>query len=74
MKITSFYGGVRYETQLSDLKNGVDILTGTPGRILDFIESGSLDLSTVEHIVLDEVDRMLVNIFLFIFKSKLLIN
>ena len=59
LKITSFYGGVRYELQESELRSGVDILTGTPGRILDFIESGTLDLSTVEHVVLDEVDRML---------------
>jgi ATP-dependent RNA helicase DDX21 len=43
----------------SEIRNGVDILSGTPGRILDFIESGTLNLNGVEHVVLDEVDRML---------------
>ena len=38
---------------------GLDILVGTPGRILDFIEKGTLDLKALEHVVLDEVDRML---------------
>lgn len=41
------------------LRAGVDILVGTPGRILDFIRRGNLDLSQLNHVVLDEVDRML---------------
>ncbi|RNA12813.1 nucleolar RNA helicase 2-like, partial [Brachionus plicatilis] len=53
------YGGVAYERQQSDLNKGVDVLAGTPGRILDFINSGSIDLGKVDHVILDEVDRML---------------
>lgn len=53
------YGGMPYEKQLSDLKKGVDVLAGTPGRIMDFIQTNQIDLSHVEHVVLDEVDRML---------------
>ena len=53
------YGGVSYEKQERELRSGVDILAGTPGRILDFINSGKIDLNKVEHVVLDEVDRML---------------
>ena len=53
------YGGVSYERQEADLRRGVDILAGTPGRILDFINNGNIDLGKVEHVVLDEVDRML---------------
>jgi superfamily II DNA/RNA helicase len=41
------------------LRQGVDILAGTPGRILDFINSGTIKLNEVEHVILDEVDRML---------------
>jgi len=41
------------------LRSGVDILVGTPGRIKDLLERGSLDLSQLNHVVLDEVDRML---------------
>lgn len=41
------------------MKRGVDVLAGTPGRILDFIQSGQIDLGRVEHVILDEVDRML---------------
>ena len=43
----------------SDLRKGVDVLAGTPGRILDFIQSGQIDLGKVDHVILDEVDRML---------------
>ena len=41
------------------LKSGVDVIVGTPGRILDFAQKGTLDLSKLKHMVLDEVDRML---------------
>ena len=43
----------------SKLRSGVDVIVGTPGRIADFLERGSLDLSQLRHVVLDEVDRML---------------
>lgn len=41
------------------LRTGIDILVGTPGRIYDHIERGNLDLTKLQHVVLDEVDQML---------------
>mmetsp|Transcript_3713 Transcript_3713/g.7094 ORF Transcript_3713/g.7094 Transcript_3713/m.7094 type:complete len:821 (+) Transcript_3713:422-2884(+) len=56
---TVFHGGVSYDPQARDLRNGVDILIGTPGRIMDHIERGNLDLSECDIVVLDEADEML---------------
>ena len=53
------YGGVPYETQLDALKTGVEIVVGTPGRLLDLANRKSLDLSHVKVLVLDEADEML---------------
>lgn len=53
------YGGVGYGKQKDALKRGVDIVVGTPGRIIDHIQQKSLDLSRLEFLVLDEADRML---------------
>lgn len=53
------YGGVPYEPQLEALETGVDIVTGTPGRVLDLVNRGALDLSHVKSMVLDEADEML---------------
>jgi ATP-dependent RNA helicase RhlE len=53
------YGGVGYGKQLSDLKLGLDVLVATPGRLLDHLEQGNVKLDTIEHLVLDEADRML---------------
>jgi len=53
------FGGVGINPQKAKLKNGVDILVATPGRLLDLIGQGFLDLSAVEFFVLDEADRML---------------
>lgn len=58
LKAASFYGGVGYEQQKSKLEKGVDILIGTPGRVIDLQESGSMDLSNVAFLVIDEADRM----------------
>lgn len=55
----SVYGGVPYEPQLEALKTGVDIVVGTPGRLLDLANRGALDLSHVKSLVLDEADEML---------------
>lgn len=55
----TIYGGVPYEPQLEALETGVDIVTGTPGRILDLINRGALDVSHVKSLVLDEADEML---------------
>ncbi len=53
-----FYGGVGYATQLNLLKNGVDLIIGTPGRLLDLAESARLDLQQVGNLVIDEADRL----------------
>jgi len=53
------YGGVSQHPQTRALARGVDILVATPGRLLDLLEQGHLDLGGVEFLVLDEVDRML---------------
>ncbi len=53
------FGGVGQFPQTRALKNGVDILVATPGRLLDLINQGFIDLSYVEHFVLDEADQML---------------
>jgi ATP-dependent RNA helicase RhlE len=53
------YGGVSQHPQTRNLAKGVDILVATPGRLLDLMDQGHVDLSEVEFLVLDEVDRML---------------
>ncbi|XAR56199.1 RNA helicase [Bertholletia excelsa] len=53
------YGGVSYNTQQNALSRGVDVVVGTPGRLIDLINSGSLKLGEVEYLVLDEADQML---------------
>lgn len=58
-KVLAVYGGQSYENQIRGLNRGVDVLVGTPGRLLDFINQGRLDLSRVEMLVLDEADEML---------------
>ncbi|SHM77410.1 ATP-dependent RNA helicase DeaD [Cyclobacterium lianum] len=60
-KITStcIYGGEPIDRQIRSLKKGVQIVVGTPGRIMDHMDRGTLDLSHVEVIVLDEADEML---------------
>ncbi|XP_077451132.1 nucleolar RNA helicase 2 [Stigmatopora argus] len=59
MSVCCFYGGTPYNSQVRAIKNGIDILVGTPGRIKDHLENNNLDLSKLKHVVLDEVDRML---------------
>ena len=58
-RVLAVYGGQPYRTQLSRLKGGVDIVIGTPGRLLDLIQRNALDLSKVSTVVLDEADEML---------------
>jgi ATP-dependent RNA helicase RhlE len=53
------YGGVGYGRQLGDLRRGVDIVIATPGRLLDHIERGTVQLGRIKFLVLDEADRML---------------
>lgn len=52
------FGGVNIQNQLKRLRRGIDIVIATPGRLLDHIERRSIDLSTIEVLVLDEADRM----------------
>jgi superfamily II DNA/RNA helicase len=59
----AIYGGVPKDTQRMALKGGVEILIATPGRLLDFMELGTVKLNRVTYLVLDEADRMLVSIF-----------
>jgi ATP-dependent RNA helicase DeaD len=53
------YGGQPYGPQLSALRRGVHVVVGTPGRIIDHLDKGSLDLSLLKNLVLDEADEML---------------
>ena len=53
------YGGQGYGVQLSALRRGVHVVVGTPGRIMDHLEKGTLDLSELRFMVLDEADEML---------------
>ena len=59
VRVLPVYGGQSYSRQISRLKRGVDVVVGTPGRMLDLIRRKSLDLSGVRFLVLDEADEML---------------
>lgn len=58
-KVLAIYGGADYDTQFRKLKRGVQVVVGTPGRIIDHINRGTLDLSEIDTLVLDEADEML---------------
>ncbi|WP_042384334.1 DEAD/DEAH box helicase, partial [Streptacidiphilus melanogenes] len=59
VRVLSIYGGRGYETQIEALERGVDVIVGTPGRLLDLARQKKLDLSAVRTLVLDEADEML---------------
>ena len=59
VNVLAVYGGQSYDRQIRRLERGVDIVVGTPGRMLDLIRKGVLDLSQVRTVVLDEADEML---------------
>jgi len=59
VRVLAIYGGAAYEKQLTQLKRGVDVVVGTPGRLLDLLNRGALNLSGVRTVVLDEADEML---------------
>lgn len=59
LSIAPIYGGASIEEQLRRLKKGIDIVVGTPGRLLDHIRRKTLDLSGISFLVLDEADEML---------------
>jgi ATP-dependent RNA helicase DeaD len=58
-RVLPIYGGQSYYPQLEALKRGVQVVVGTPGRVIDHLERGSLDLSKLRCLVLDEADEML---------------
>ncbi|MGO1497837.1 DEAD/DEAH box helicase [Agrococcus casei] len=59
VSLLPIYGGQAYGVQLSALRRGVDVVVGTPGRIMDHLAKGTLDLSELKYLVLDEADEML---------------
>nr|MBP7646671.1 ATP-dependent RNA helicase DbpA [Comamonas sp.] len=59
IKVVTVYGGVPSRNQIASLENGAHIVVGTPGRVMDLIDRGALDLSNLQTLVLDEADRML---------------
>ena len=58
-RITTVYGGASIVEQLRNLKRGCEIVAGTPGRVIDHLERGSLNLDSIEYFILDEADEML---------------
>ncbi|WP_233510538.1 DEAD/DEAH box helicase [Actinomadura craniellae] len=58
-RVLSVYGGRAYEPQIDALRDGVEAVVGTPGRLLDLVRQKHLDLSQINTLVLDEADRML---------------
>ena len=59
VRVLSIYGGRAYEPQVDQLKRGVEVVVGTPGRLIDLAQQGLLDLGHVRTLVLDEADEML---------------
>ena len=59
IQVLPIYGGSSYGPQLAGLRRGAQIVVGTPGRVIDHLEKGSLDLSHLDYLVLDEADEML---------------
>ncbi|GAC57648.1 ATP-dependent DEAD-box RNA helicase DeaD [Gordonia hirsuta DSM 44140 = NBRC 16056] len=59
VKVLPIYGGQSYGIQLSGLRRGAQVIVGTPGRIIDHLDKGTLDLSELAFLVLDEADEML---------------
>lgn len=59
LKNTVIFGGVNQRHQVKSIEGGVDVIAATPGRLLDLLNQGLVDLSEVKHFVLDEADRML---------------
>lgn len=59
IEVLPIYGGQAYGIQLAGLRRGAQIIVGTPGRVIDHLEKGSLDISKLRYLVLDEADEML---------------
>ena len=59
LNVLPIYGGSSYTVQLAGLRRGAHVVVGTPGRVIDHLDRGTLDLSGVDYLVLDEADEML---------------
>jgi ATP-dependent RNA helicase RhlE len=59
LRTVAIFGGVGYGNQRSEMRRGVDIIVATPGRLMDYLKEGTLNLRDINTLVLDEVDRML---------------
>jgi ATP-dependent RNA helicase DeaD len=59
LNVLPIYGGSSYGVQLAGLRRGAQVVVGTPGRVIDHLERGTLDLSRLDYLVLDEADEML---------------
>ena len=59
VRVLPIYGGQSYQKQIKRVRQGVDVVVATPGRLVDLLNQGSVDLSQVEMVVLDEADEML---------------
>lgn len=59
VRVLAVYGGQSYSRQIGPLRRGVDVVVGTPGRLLDLIQQSALDISHVSSVILDEADEML---------------
>jgi superfamily II DNA/RNA helicase len=57
-RVIAVYGGVGYDTQIRELRRGIDILVACPGRLIDLVERRAVELDGVEIVVIDEADRM----------------
>ena len=57
--VATIYGGQDYEPQLKQLRRRPQVVVGTPGRVIDHVQRGTLDLSGIQCLVLDEGDEML---------------
>ena len=69
LRTVAVFGGVGYGHQRNELRQGVDVIVATPGRLVDFMQDGTIDLRSISILVLDEVDRMLDMGFLPVVKD-----
>jgi len=69
IRAVAIYGGVGYGLQRSELRKGVDIIVATPGRLMDYLQEGTIRLNDISVLILDEVDRMLDMGFLPVVKD-----
>ncbi|MDP1579196.1 MAG: DEAD/DEAH box helicase [Candidatus Didemnitutus sp.] len=69
IRTLAVFGGVGYGHQRAELRKGVDVIVATPGRLMDYIQDGSINLRDIQVLVLDEVDRMLDMGFLPVVKD-----